>query len=300
MDSDCVIIGAGPAGMHCATYLGRFIRKTVIFNGGKARGEWIPRTHNFPGFPDGISGSELLALLRKQAKRYQVEIHDERAIAVESSDGGFIVRGDTSEVSTRRVVFATGVYDIPPEVPNPHDFKADAIRHCPVCDAYECRGRRMVIFGWGERAAREAVWLAHYTADLTILTTGHGTMEDVSPQIRSYLQDLRIPIIDKRIASIEKHYHQLGCIVFEDGNRIEGIFRGYSAMGITPHSLLAADLGVALDPKGFILVNQLQQTNVSGVYAIGDIVSGVVGQLSVAMGHASIAACAVHNSMMPF
>lgn len=298
MDTDCAIIGAGSAGLECGIYLGRYLRNTIIFHGGKPRAEWIPVTHNFPGFPDGITGPNLLRRMRKQALRYGVDIRKERVHSVEGIDGDFVIKTFSGEISSRKVVFATGVYDIPPEIPDAERYKGRTIRHCPICDAYEARGRKMVMFGWGDSAARKAIWLSHYTDDLTILTTGHGGIEAISPDLRNLLDQLGIQVIDRTITAVEELGGQLGTISFDDGGKLEHVFRGYSAMGLKPNSELAANLGVEVDEQGFIKADCDQQTNVRGAYAVGDIVSGELGQLAVAIGHSATAATAVHNSML--
>ena len=297
MDCDCVIIGAGPAGLHCGTYLGRFLRSVIVFHGGKSRAEWIPVTHNFPGFPQGITGPDLLRLLKRQAERHGAEIRREHVSSVEGTDGAFVVRTPRTETRTRKIVLATGVQDIPPEVPNARHYKGRTIRHCPICDAHEARGRKLVVFGSGDRAARMAIWLSHYTSDLSLLINP-GTKSDIPDDLLNLLEQYRIRVIEQRVVAIEERNQQLGTILLENDTRIENVFRGYSAMGLKPNSELAAAMGVELDPQGYIKVDSDQRTNLPGIYAIGDIVSGQLGQLSVAVGHAAIASIAIHNSML--
>jgi thioredoxin reductase (NADPH) len=294
-----VIVGAGPAGLHAGTYLGRFRRRIIIFNGGKPRAEWIPITYNLPGFPQGITGVEILRLQRRQCERYGAEIRREEVIAIAGIDGNFTVKTAQSQITTHKVLLATGVKDVPPNVPNAGHFKGTTIRHCPICDAYEACGRRMVIFGFGDRAAREAIWLSHYTDDLTILTTGLCTAEDISPWLRELLRERHIRILEQPVVSIEENGDQLGTITLADGIRVEDVYRGYSAMGLLPNVKLASSIGVELDDQGYILVGHYQITSVPGVYAAGDVVSGDLGQISVAAGHAATAATAIHDSMTP-
>lgn len=298
MDFDCVIIGAGPSGLHTGTYMGRFCRKTLIFDGWKPRAEWIPVTNNYPGFPDGISGIDLIELLKKQCNAVGTEIRQEHVKSISGRDGDFLVIGSKSEVTARKIVFATGVTDIPPKIPNPARYKANLIRHCPICDAYEARGKRMVVFGYGDRGARHTIWLAHYANDLTMLTCGLSKPEDINPELRHLLGMLNIPVYDSPVKSIEDNGEILGTIILEDGIQIENIYRGYSAMGLIANSSLAKSIGVEMDSDGFIITDNSQSTNIKGIYAVGDIVSGEIAQISIAVGHASTAAVSIHNSMM--
>lgn len=298
MDFDCVVIGAGPGGLHTGTYLGRFLRKTAVLNGGRPRASWIPETHNSPGFPEGIAGVELLRLVREQCTRYGAEVHDEPALSIEGVDGEFAVRTPTGMLTTRKVVLATGVTDIPPNIPDPERHKGRTIRHCPICDAYEAKGRRMVVIGTGRRVAREAIWLSHYSDEITILTAGDGTEEDIPPDHRELLRELHIKVIASPVTAIEEHGGELGAIYFSDGSILDGVFRGYSAMGLKPNSELATAIGVEIDSSRCINTDQFQRTNIPGVYAVGDIVSNCVAQISVAVGHAAIAATHIHDTMM--
>src|SRR5690349_13439370 len=105
---DCVVVGAGPAGLHCGTYLGRFRRPALIFNGGKPRAAWIPITHNFPGFPDGITGLELLSLLNTQCEQCGTSIVEDRVLSIEGSDGSFTVHAEKCEVKSKKIILAVG------------------------------------------------------------------------------------------------------------------------------------------------------------------------------------------------
>ncbi|MHB0914000.1 MAG: NAD(P)/FAD-dependent oxidoreductase [Armatimonadota bacterium] len=296
MDYDCAVIGAGPSGLYSGTYLGRFLRRTVIYDGGKPRASWIPGTYNFPGVSDWITGLDLLKQMRRQCEHY-AEIICERVISISGSYGDFTIETDRSKASARVVLLAAGAFDIPPDVPEPERHKGSTIRHCAVCDAYEARGRRLAVFGWGSRAARQAVWLTQYTRDITVLTTGHG-LQGVNSKLTSCLSRHGIPVIDVPVEAIETHGDELGTIRLSDGSAIEGVFRGYSAMGLKPNSELAAQMGAELDGEGFVKVNGRQSTNIRGLYAVGDIVARQVAQISTGFGNVAVAATDIHNSLL--
>ncbi|MHB0999340.1 MAG: NAD(P)/FAD-dependent oxidoreductase [Armatimonadota bacterium] len=298
MDYDCAIIGAGPSGLHTGTYLGRYRRHTIIFDGWKRRAEWIPVTHNFPAIPEGITGQDLLNRMTEQCKLYGAEIRNEPVEAVEGTDGVFLINGTKSEISAKKIVLATGVCDVPPHIPNAAHYKGQTIRHCPLCDAYEARDQKIVVFGHHDKAARQSIWLSSYTNDLTILTMGLSTKDDINPELRRILDQLHIDIYESPVEHIEEKGKTLGDITLEDGTLIKDVFRGYSAMGLMPNSSLAESMGVLLDSEGYIITDNHQKTNIEGVYAVGDIVSGELGQISVAVGHAATAATSVHNSML--
>lgn len=293
---DCAIVGAGPAGLHCGTYLGRFLRSSVIFDGGRPRASWIPITRNFPCFPAGVTGTSLLNCLREQAVLSGSEIRAERVSAVEGADGEFVVRTGHDEITARKVILATGVLDIPPEVPNAERYKGLTIRHCPICDVYEARNRRMALFGHGDHAAQAALWIAHFSREITLITCGHSAGE-IEPAVLDELRHAGIPVLEQRVADIRERGDELGDVILEDGTVIEDVFRGYSLMGLRPNSELAAELNIELDPEGYILVDANQETSVKGIYAAGDVVSGDVAQIVVGLGHAAVATTHVHNRL---
>lgn len=298
MDCDCVVVGAGPSGLYCGTYLGRCRRQVTIFDGGKPRAGWIPRTHNFPAFPEGISGIELLQLMRQQCEQYGAEIRQERVLSISGQDKDFIVKTVEHELRTSKVVLATGVYDIPPDIPNAEHYKGATIRHCPICDAYEAIDKRVVVIGPGTHAARLTQWLLNYTADVILLTNDNEGRSAINPKMTQKLDECGIPIYGAKIAKIEEEDGILGTVTLEDGTEISGVFRGYSAMGLKPNSELAESIGAQLDAGGYIVVNDHQCTTIRGVYAVGDVVSNQIGQLSVGMGHAAKASVAIHNSLL--
>lgn len=296
MDFDCAVIGAGPSGLHCGTYLGRFLRSTVIFDGGRPRASWIPITRNFPCFPGGVTGSALLKCLREQALMYGVEIRPERVDAVERSDREFTLRTESGFLTARKVIMATGVFDIPPEIPDADRYKGLTIRHCPICDAYEARDRKLVTFGHSDHGALATLWIAHYTGDITFVLCGH-TRDEISGSVLAQLAEAGIPVLEQRVERIEEKGDELGTVYLDDGTVIEKVFRGYSVMGLRPNADLARDIGSEIDSDGYITVDSDQQTSVKGVYAVGDVAGSDVAQVVVGMGHAAVATTHIHNAL---
>ena len=167
---DCVVIGAGPGGLTAAIYLARYLRDVVVVEDSRSRALWIPRSHNCPGYPDGIPGPELLERLRQQAARYHAPLVTERVEALERlEDGGFRVDLPERTIAARTVILATGAEDIQPPIANLDDaIRRGLVRHCPTCDAYEVRDRSIGIIGAGDCRLQEAMLLRTYTADLAV------------------------------------------------------------------------------------------------------------------------------------
>ncbi len=293
---DCIIIGGGPAGLSAALYAARFRRATLVLDRGGSRATLIPVSHNVPGFPGGIGGKDLLARLRAQAETYGAEFRSTGVTGVERTGRDWRVRGDGIDLVGRSILFATGVYnrrlDLSEDV-HAAALATGKLRYCPICDGYEAGGpkgdARIGVIGASRHGVTEALFLRTYSPNVTLFT--HEYCEfDVKDH-----EDLRAAGIrwDPRPV---KRYDFSG-----DGVRLE--FEGvghkqvdtvYPALGSKPNIELLKDLGIPVDEAICVPADQHQGIGLAGLYAAGDLVSGL-DQISVAMGHAAIAATGMHN-----
>lgn len=292
---DALVVGAGPAGLTAAIYLGRFRRRFRVVESHESRAAWIPRSHNLPGFPDGVGGEELLARLRVQAERYGAEIRRGRIDRLEGQDGLFLATMATGETLTaRKVLLATGVIDNPPRLDAFKDgVLSGLIRICPICDGYEAEGREVAVMGDGEKAVREALYLKTWTSRLTVIHLGDvSTLDD---HARALMTQNGVELIETPIEAVE--VGDDGIAAFDLG---QGRFRRfdliYSALGETPRADLAWRLGAEADPAGCLRVDAHQETSVPGLYAAGDLVRGL-NQIAVAEAEGAIAATDIHNRL---
>jgi thioredoxin reductase (NADPH) len=292
---DCLIIGAGPAGLTAAIYLARYFRSFEVIDAGASRAAWIPISHNLPGFPDGIPGPELLARMHTQATRYGARIIEgEVHHLARREDGCFIADLGSRMVTARRILLATGAEDIQPELPNLDDaIRRGLIRVCPICDAYEAQDQKIAIIGYGKCRVREALLLRTYTTDLTLLTLGRDL--DLTDDERTELCQAGVRIVEEPVSEITADDDHIAAWRMHSGavHRFDTL---YTALGLRGRSSLATALGAEHDEDGALIVDEHQRTNVPGLYAIGDVVRGL-GQISVAMGQAAIAATAINNSL---
>jgi thioredoxin reductase (NADPH) len=291
---DCVIVGAGPGGLTAAIYLARYLRDIVVIDDGRSRALWIPRSHNCPGYPEGIPGPELLDRLRRQAARYEAPLVAARVDRLERADGGFRLVLPEATIAARTVVLATGAEDIAPPIDDlDAAIRRGLVRHCPTCDAYEVRDRRIAIVGEGACRIQEATLLRTYTADLTVLSLGRAL--EMAAAERAELQAAGIRLIDEPVATLVAE-GDLVCARLARSDEVLRFDSVYSALGLRGRAGLAAGLGAAQDEDGMLVVDDHQRTSVPGLYAVGDVVVGLT-QIGVAMGHAAIAASAINSSL---
>jgi thioredoxin reductase (NADPH) len=295
---DCLVIGGGPAGLTAALYLARFRRSCLVVDVEASRASWVPVSHNLAGFPEGIAGPDLLALMRAQADRYGTKIVRGRVERLERTGHGFAaVLADGTRRSAGRVLLATGAEDVPPPLDLP-DRKAAAqrglLRYCPICDAYEVTGRKIALAGTGRCRIKEALLLRGYTADLSLVTLREPWA--LPDQERARLMQAGITVIEEPAAELVLEDAALAVrTVGDTWHRFESL---YVALGLRARSGLALRLGAAHDQEGALTVSAHQETSVPGLFAAGDVVQGLA-QIAVAMGQAAIAVTAMHNGMEP-
>jgi thioredoxin reductase (NADPH) len=290
---DCLIIGGGPAGLTAAIYLSRYLRDVIVADDGASRASLIPKTHNYPGFPAGITGPHLLSELRQQARLYGATFEQGFIERLEVIDGGLQARLGNRYITARKVLLATGIVDEKPALPHLREFiYAGAVRFCPICDGYEAIDKRIAVIGKLENALKKALFLRTYTRDVTLLVLDDPLR--LSAAQRRALQAAGIaeppaPVVDL-VAN--------GDVIEADlanGTRVLADIL-YPAMGADVHSNLATGLGAKANPAGCLIVDDKQRTSVPNLYAAGD-VTLELHQLAVAIGQAAIAATDMHNSL---
>ncbi|WP_426032772.1 NAD(P)/FAD-dependent oxidoreductase [Caulobacter sp. DWP3-1-3b2] len=292
---DCLIIGAGPAGLTAAIYAARFWLSVVVVDGGASRAALIPCTRNHSGFPDGISGVDLLGRMRTQALKFGAAIIPATVEALEHGEGqGFKATGDFLPIEARAVILATGVTNRrPPMEAAVHDeaLKAGLLRYCAVCDAFEVTDRKVAVIGTGAHGVREAAFLRAYTQRVTLIAP-EGPHE-LSAAEQGRLAKLGVvphagPARDFRLQGDQ--------ITLEHSEGREAFDTVYPALGSDIHSDLARSLGASLTDEGCIRVDGQQRTSIRGLYAAGDVVIGL-DQISHAMGEAGVAATTLRNDL---
>ena len=289
---DVLVVGAGPAGLTAATYLARFHRDFVVVDGGKSRARWIPESNNCPGFPHGIGGEALLGKLREQARSFDVIIEDGRIAQLQRDGGHFIaIAEDGRRWRARYVLLATGVVDVMPAMDGLEaGIARHAVRLCAVCDGYEASDDAIAVLAPADEAIRHALFLRSFSRNVTAIRSEPG---EPSEECATLARQAGVALLPP--ATAMRYLPGGGCeIDTDDGShRFDTL---YPVLGGNAQSQLAVALGARVDENGELVVDERQQTSVDGVYAMGDVVSAL-NQIAVALGHAAIAATAVHNRL---
>jgi thioredoxin reductase (NADPH) len=289
---DCLVVGGGPAGLTTAVYLARYRRNILVIDSGHSRAALIPESHNYPGF-SGIAGPELLQRLREQAQAHGVrcdsgEVHSVQPLGEEE---GFLAKANGREIRARYVVVATGLVDTRPPVQGLTDpVGGGAIRFCPICDGYEAMDKRIGVLGTMQAAAKKALFLRTYSSQVSLFSTDDS---DVECALRTQLTAAGIKLARQPLRVDQRNER---IVVLCEGGESHLMDILYPALGCDVRSQLATNLGAKCTEIGTLEVDAHQQTTVEGIYAVGDVVTDL-HQLTVATGHAAVAATDIHNRL---
>lgn len=292
---DCIIIGAGPAGLTAAIYLARYHLSIRLFDSGTSRAAWIPCTHNHAGFPEGIEGKELLRRMREQARKYGALREEKQVEHLAKAGEHFTVGTDSGTYTARTVLLATGVVNRRPDAlaEDIHDeaLSRGLLRYCPVCDGYEVTDRRVAVIGSGKHGTTEALFLRGYTADLTLVSP-HGD-HDLDRECSAQLEEAGIARVAGPCGGFAIEDERLA---FDTADVRMAFDSVYPALGTTVRSELAQLAGAETSEDGCIVVDEHLETTVPGLFAAGDVVVGL-DQISHAMGQAGVAATTIRNHL---
>ncbi len=291
---DCLVIGGGPAGLTAAIYLARFHLSVTVIDAGRSRAGLIPLTRNHAGFPEGLSGADLLARMGEQARLYGADLRQGHIESIGRNADGFVATTDAAAFWARTILLATGVVNRRPamldDAAHSQALADGRLRYCPICDGYEVTDRRVAVLGTGERGCKEAIFLRSYTADVTLVAPESG--HELDPADFRLLRDAGIDVVGScRAITLEDKV----IVLQVNGDRLT-FDSLYPALGSDICSDRAVPLGAAVAGEGCLLVDAHQRTSVPGLYAAGDVVLGL-DQISHAMGEGGVAATTIRNDL---
>ena len=290
---DAIIIGGGIAGLSAALYLARAQRDTLVIDDGKSLARWEPDVQNYLGFPHGIAGEELLAHGHEQARKYGAEFKSDFIEELRRTPANIFHAVGRSEVyEARRVLLATGIFHLPPDIPGVRECVGHSMFFCIDCDGVRCEGKRIGVFGWNNEAVEYALAMVLYSPCVFIFHNGHEPQW--SEQHEKWLREYEIPVYRDKVLDV---HHQCGGVRWlelENEARVE-LDALFTTRGDIFHNKLAHQLGADMQ-NGEVLVNECMETTVRGFYAAG-CVTPANCQTIIAAGEGATAAQAINRSL---
>lgn len=289
---DVVIIGSGPAGYTAATYLGRAGYRPLVIAGAITPGGQLMNTsevENFPGFPDGIMGPDLMDAMQRQAEKFGASLVWDDVVSVDFSGDIHTITCDQGDVfQARAVVITTGSQVRKLGVPGEQEYSGRGVSYCATCDGFFFRDKPIVVVGGGDSACEEADFLSRFGSSVTLIHRRNTFRASQIMVDRVQTNEKIALVLDSVVDRVEGNEQGATSVVVRNtvSNETseipaEGIF---VAIGHTPSTEFLND-AVELDADGYIVVDGAStRTSVPGVFAAGDVVDRVYRQAVSAAG----------------
>jgi len=266
---ECVIVGAGPAGLSAAVYMGRFRRRTLVLDCGDGRWSYGQINHNYLGFPAGVSAIRLHELGRAQAERFGVTFQDAEVTKVGKDRQGFRLTTTKGPRRARTLIWAAGVHDRWPDFERARRLVGKHLFWCIVCDGWRTRDLRLLVLGDTDKAVGTTLQFLTYTGRVTLLSDStHGRR--LSSRARAKLTQCGIAHTEGRVRKVIAAKDRVGRVVLDDGRALEADIL-FSLYGSTPRTELLRALPVALDRNGHVRIDDKNRTNLPAFFAAGDV-----------------------------
>lgn len=264
---DVIIIGGSYSGLSAAMSLGRSLRQVLVIDSGLPCNRQTPHSHNFIT-QDGEKPAVISAKAKLQVDLYKT-VHFYNGLAVKAfrKENGFEVSTESGEIfSGRKILFATGVKDLLPEINGFADCWGISVLHCPYCHGYEVKNEKTAVIANGEMAFDFAKLISNWTKDLRLCTNGKSTLTLEQTEI---LKKHSVQIFEEEIDSFDHKEGYVENIIFKNQEKA-AVKAIYARPPFEQHCPLPADLGCDINEQGLLKVDFMQKTNITGVYASGD------------------------------
>jgi thioredoxin reductase (NADPH) len=290
---DAIIVGGGCAGLSAAIYLGRAMRSVLLIDSGQSLALWEPDVQNYFGFPEGISGKELLERGKAQAIRYEAEMVCDEISEMHREENKFLLIGNKQSYRAKRVLLATGVLHVPPDIPRVNECLGHSMFFCKDCDGYRNQGKQIAVVGVNNEAVEYALGMLCYASCVLIATNDKPAHWD--EEHARWISEYEIPVHSARLTVVDQENGFLKSITFADGRSVE-IDALFTTRGDIVHNKLGKMLGAKLDADGQIAVDHCMRTSVPGLFAAG-CVTPANCQMIIAAGDGATAAQTINRDL---
>jgi len=292
---DLIIIGGGPAGLTAGIYAGRAKRKTLLFAGSPPGGQLVIAgdVDDFPGFPDGIQGPDLIQKITDQAKKFGVEVKEENVTAADLHQHPFIIKtGAGGEYKAKALIIATGAVARWLGLENEQRLIGHGVSACAVCDGFFFKDKVVAVVGGGDSALEDAIYLTKYAQKVYVIHRRDQLRAAKQFQDEAF-KNPKIEFIFDSIVTEIKGQDKLEGVTIKNKKTGETKYLSLEGLFIAIGHKPATDIfkgQLDLDEKGFIEVTDRTRTSQEGVFAAGDVADPYYKQAIVAAGRGAMAA----------
>ncbi len=264
---DCIIVGGGPAGLNAAVVLGRCRRKVLLFDTAQYRNRYSHGMHNYLT-RDDILPMDFIRICHQEIKKYDIRYIPKKVVRARKNDEGvFVVRDEEGTIYyAKKLLIATGLSDTLPEVEGFSEMYGKSIHHCPYCDGWEVRDKKLGVYARNKEGWELALNLKAWSDDVTLFTDGKNK---VKPFQKELLDANDIEVIKWSIARLRGTDGILEAIIFKNGEErlCEALF---FVNGYTQQCDIAETFDCEISNKGVVMTNRFQQTQTPGLFIAGD------------------------------
>ena len=267
---DVIIVGGSYSGLAAGMALGRALKTVLIIDSHLPCNRQTPHSHNFLT-RDGEPPGHIAALAKQQVEKYTtVQFFKGEAASAKKTATGFLIQAASGEsFEAHKIIFATGIIDLLPDIPGFSECWGISVLHCPYCHGYEVKGQKTGVLGNGQPAYEFTMLISNWTKELTLYTNGKSTL---TPDQQLQLHRHQIIIVERAINRLEHIKGNIQQVVFDDGSK-KSLTALYAPCPFQQHCCLPETLGCDINEDGYIKVDAFQETTVPGIYACGDAVT---------------------------
>ncbi len=292
-EQDVIILGGGPAGLTAGIYAGRNLWRTLIIEKGIVGGNAVltEKIDNYPGFPEGITGEELVKRMETQAKKFGSKILESDVLSLKIDGRWKVVETSNGTFRAPTLIIATGTRPRKLEVPGEEEFIGKGVSYCAVCDGAFFMGKKVAVIGGGDSAVEEAIYLTKFAEEVTIIHRRDTLRAEKITQQKAF-SNPKIKFLWSHVVKAIEGEKKVERLVLEDlktgETKIFSVDGVFIYVGLIPNTELFKDI-LNLDPNGFIITDEKMHTSVPGIYAAGDVRGKILRQIVTAVADGAIA-----------